>query len=139
MVSPQLVGPERLGHVVVRAQPERPDLVGGIVARAQDQERCVGVLANLAQDIEAVGPGQQKIQDHQRDVVEVARVEQAPLGPPHHLEALEPQPGDDLLAEADVVFDQQDQLAHCSDDSTAVPSGPRLARKSQDIDRMLGP
>ena len=35
----QLLGPERLGQVVVGAEPERADLVGRVVARAEDQHR----------------------------------------------------------------------------------------------------
>jgi hypothetical protein len=68
----QLLQVERLGHVVVAAEPESVDLVGPGVAGGQEEYRHragppagPGQAAQAAQDLEAVQVGQHDVEQHQ--------------------------------------------------------------------------
>jgi len=56
--------PKGLGHIVVRAQVERADLVGLGPARRQHDDAYLGQLADLPAQLEAVGVRQYQVQEH---------------------------------------------------------------------------
>ncbi len=80
---PQLVVAERLLDVVVGAEVEAADPVGGAAAAGQDDDRQARVvagvdavgLADLAQDVEAGGVGQRQVEQQQVGMVVAAEAQ----------------------------------------------------------------
>src|SRR5207247_3329335 len=64
--SQELIEGERLGQVVVGAEIEAHDLVGHAIARSQDEDGRLHVLApRLPEHLETVALGQHEIEDDQ--------------------------------------------------------------------------
>ena len=61
----QLAGAERLGQVVVGAEPEPEDLVALLALGRQHDDRDAALGAKLAADFQAVDLGQHQVEDHQ--------------------------------------------------------------------------
>ncbi len=127
----ELVEAEGLGHVVVAAGGEAPDLVLGAVAGGEEQHgRPVAPGPQPPAHLRAVDVGQHDVQQHQ--------VVAAPLGQRHgvapgggglHGEALEAKRGAEQVRDVRLVVDHEDpgQRAHLSmfsDHGTVQPCGP---------------
>jgi len=123
-VSPreELLGPEGLGDVVVRPEIEPPDPVGRVIAGGEDEHRDVALGAVALEHVEAVGPGEHQVEDHEgegrgvdpRRLVAVAH----PLGRvPRALEVLH-----DLGPELLIVLHHEDAVRH---------AGRRVAARAQ--------
>ena len=119
----ELLGVERLGHVVVHARLERLDLLQVFGARREREHRRVGLLADLAQEIEAVRVGKSEIQDDERGLLLVelhprlrrgARVRDDELG----ITEIER----DELGHRGIVLDHNDARGHAANATSARSS-----------------
>ncbi len=110
----QLLQPERLHHVVVRAELEARDLVALLALGGEDEDREVGVLgADLAHHVEPAETGQHHVDEHEVWLLgpgeREARLavhggaDDVPLHPEVQLQPTE---------DGGVVLDHQDPLRH---------------------------
>jgi hypothetical protein len=73
----QFAGIERLGKVVVGAQFEADDAVGVLAAGGEHEDGEFALLAEAAQDFEAIHAGEHNVKDNQAKVAAESRFETA--------------------------------------------------------------
>ena len=61
----QLAGAERLGHIIIRAEPQAADLVDIVLLRGHHDDRGVLLIPDLPADLKTVHTGQHQVQDDQ--------------------------------------------------------------------------
>ena len=115
---------ERLRQVVVGAVLEPRDPVDRRAARRQDEDRrgaCLLVAANRPDDGPAVELGQHQVEDHERRLMRLDRVQRrGPIGGRHDAEPVPLQIRPDEPDDLGVVVDDEDR---------AVGEGGRLHRE----------
>ena len=119
-----LLQAERLGDVVVAADGQALDLVGGVVARGEEQHGDVlALLAQPAGDGEPVHVGEHHVEHHEVGLDLAGEAQRgAAVGGREHLEAGEPQGGREQLADVRlVVDDEQTCLRGCRQSSSLRP------------------
>lgn len=123
----QLTDGERLGHVVVRADPETDQQVGLVVPGGEHQHRDRPLGLDPAADLQSVEAGQHHVQDQQLGQPALGRGDggRAVRGR-LHLEALGPQAGRDGLGDGVVVLDDEYAPLGAGGRRGAVVGGVRL-------------
>ncbi len=111
-------GIEGLGQVIVGAHFEAADAVARVAFGRQHQDRNAGLLADAAEDVEAVGIGHHHVQHDQGVVFGKGALDAAgAAGGPADLEAFAGEVAGDEVAEFGIVIDNQ----HAFHDSRPEP------------------
>src|SRR6266511_833395 len=129
----QLEHAERLGHVVVGAEPQTAHLVGLLAAGRQDQHRhAVAALPQGAQHSEPVQPREHQVEDHEIGLARPRAGE--PLGAVArdlHVVALDLEVVAQPVGEIGIVFDDQDALgAHAAPPAPAGATGSSITKRA---------
>jgi hypothetical protein len=109
----QLLQAERLGDVVVAAQREPADLVGGGIARGQEDDRDIRpAVAEPARDVEALDVGQHHVEHDQLRLERRRRGERLGAGRGRlDLEAVEAQRHRDDVEDVRLIVDDEHAVA----------------------------
>ena len=136
----QLARVERLAEVVVRAHLEADDPIHLLRARRQHQDRHVGVLAQLAADVEPALLRHHQVEHDQRRLPRAGRLQRLlAVGGLEHGEALLLQVHRAELADARFVVGHQDRLHRGSSLRAIIAGRGRAAapRRSEACTRLV--
>jgi hypothetical protein len=126
----QLPHRERLGHVVVGADPEADQHVGLVVTGRQHQHRHRPLGLHPAAHLQAVEARQHDVEHHQVGLPRLGGVHgRRAVGGRLHQEALGPQPGGDGLDDGGVVLDDQHAALRTRRDRRAGLAGVCLLHR----------
>jgi hypothetical protein len=122
----ELLGLERLDHVVVRAGLQAHDDVDGVGLGGEHDDRDAGLGADRAADVDAVGAGQHQVEQHEVRLVLAEHGERlVAVGAQGRLVALAAQDDAEHLGQGGVVVDDQHAALH----AVTHPRSPSCARR----------